>query len=142
MKQLLILLTLLFSPVCFGFDSSNVGVYAIVHKTGEVTNFVFYVSEQSGKWDIEQRKISGEWESVACENDCILNISSTADIEKFIPQDVLAKQKFECIQNTAFAFCHYQLIENTQRAGYVMIALVTQRPTPIPLKKVGQIKPA
>lgn len=83
-----------------------------------------------------QRRDNGTWKNVTCERDCILHISAKSEINNFVPQDVLANYTYECIHNSAFAFCAYGPTGNINKDNYVLIALVTKRPTPVYLKKL------
>ena len=136
MRYFAILIMCFTAAVSFAFETSNAGMYAVVHKDGYVTNFHFSVSQQSGTWNIQQRLNNGQWKNVTCERDCILKVSSESEIENFIPQDIRARQKYECIHNSAFAFCAYSPVDDMTRRGYALIALVTKKPIPIRLKKI------
>lgn len=138
LKQIfLVLVAMLLAARANAFDDSNVGTYALIHKDGHVTDSVFFVSKANGAWQLEQRNKNGDWSNVTCERDCVLSISRESDIERFIPSHVRQQSDFQCIHNSAFAFCKYVTRADAKKGGFTLIALVTKTPTPIFLKKLS-----
>jgi hypothetical protein len=131
---------LVLSAAASALDSSDVGTYAVVHRDGHVTNFTFFVSSSKGSWDVEQQNPDGSWNNVTCEHDCLLRESTSQDIKRFFPSSTLAHLSPSCVNNTAFAFCNYTAQASSQEKGYIFIALVTPKPTPMRLKKLSNIR--
>ncbi len=121
----------------YALDSSDVGTYAVVHRDGHVTNFTFYASVSATKWNIEQKVPNGSWSNVTCETDCILRESNPKAIRRFFPASVLKDIEPNCVHNSAFAFCNFTHTSRPGSKGYVMVALVTQQPTPVRLRKLS-----
>ncbi len=117
-------------------DKSDAGNYAVIHRDGHVTDFTFFVSLTSDKWNVEQRQPDGSWSSVTCTRDCILHESKAQDIARFFPANALKEITPSCVHNTAFAFCSYTLRAHPESKGYTFIALVTPQPTPLRLKRL------
>lgn len=125
------------SVTAAALDTSDVGTYAVVHRDGHGTDFVFFASLTGTIWNVEQRKPNGTWSSVTCERDCILRNSQQQDIARFFPANVLTAATPSCVHNTAFAFCNYTLRSQPTSKGHVLIALVTPQPTPMQLRKLS-----
>ena len=135
MRIILTILLFLVVKLSYGFDVSNSGYFAIVHKDGHVTKKIFRVSKKNNKWSLEDKKRDGTWQDVTCEQDCILSVSTNQDIERFMggkpPKGITA----ECIHNSAFAFCSLSKTGMKNRK-YLLVALVTKSPIPIKLKRL------
>lgn len=122
------------------FDQKHAGTYALIHKDGHTTDFLFHASVTNGAWKIEQKNQDGTWSSVTCESTCQLVDSSSQDVSRFFPGSAQKKYQKECIHNSAFAFCHYVPRNDPNQMGYVIIDLVTGKYIPMWLKKVGPTK--
>jgi len=124
----LAVIALITSPLtAFAFDQRDVGVYAIVHVDGHVTDKLFRVLHPNGGWRVEDKRPDGSWEDVTCEAECILVESSAADVERFLgkaPKGVRA----ECIYNNAFAICRATDETKPSVRQYLFVALTEQRP--------------
>ena len=138
MIHLLCLAFLLCLPAsAFALDSSDIGTYAIIHRDGHVTDFTFFVSLTASQWNVEQKNPNGSWSNVTCERDCILRASEKTDISRFFPANILKDVAPSCVHNSAFAFCSFASRSRSENRSYVLIALVTQQPTPVWLKKLS-----
>jgi hypothetical protein len=135
-----LLCTLLFlgiSASASALDATDVGTYALIHRDGHVTDFIFFVSLTGSSWNVEQKKPDGSWSNVTCEADCILRASEQKDIEHFFPPDALVEISPSCVHNTAFAFCAYTARSRPKTKNHVLIVLVMPQPTPVWLKKLS-----
>jgi hypothetical protein len=139
LRRNFLVLSLAFSLLptqAMALEATDAGSYAVIHRDGHVTDFVFRVVRTANTWNVEQRKPDGSWQNVTCERDCILRASSWTDIERFFPANLLAEMKPSCMHNTAFAFCNYSLVKQPGKGGHIFIALVTPSPIPLKLKKL------
>lgn len=136
-RYILFCLLSLIAQSALALDISDTGTYAVVHKDGHITNFIFFVSSRNGVWNIEQKDQSGSWKNVTCHRDCQLRISTPQHFQRFFPAQVLEKIEPSCIHNSAFAFCGYSIKNRPDNKKYVLIALVTGQPTPVHIKKIA-----
>jgi len=125
------------STVAAALEPSDAGSYAVIHRDGHVTDFLFFVSVVDGNWRIERRNPDGRWNNVTCEEECKLNPSTAKDLVRFFPPQVLSAIVPSCVHNMAFAFCTYAPRTNPEDRRQVVVALVTPTPTPVHLKKVS-----
>ena len=130
-----VLATFLASSPVLALDQSDVGVYAIVHVDGHVTNKLFRVLHSSGSWKVEDKKPDGSWEDVTCEAECVLAESSGADVERFLGKAPSGAHA-ECVNNTAFAICRTTDQAKPGARQYLFVAL--KQPQPIVLQLAPQ----
>jgi len=133
-----ILFVLGISATASALDATDAGTYALIHRDGHVTDFIFFVSLTGNTWNVEEKKPDGSWSSVTCEEDCILRESDQNDIARFFFfYGVLAKVAPSCVHNTAFAFCAYTPRAHPETKSHVLMILITPQPTPLRLKKLS-----
>lgn len=130
-----LLLALAISPA-IALEQSAAGTYAIVHSDGHITDRLFRVTSLSGRWKLEDKKADGTWSDVTCQRDCELQASAAEHIQRIFTPAELAKITPDCVHNMAFAFCAYTVKTNPGAVGYVLMALVRDKPTPIRLARV------
>ena len=123
----LVVVAFLMAPAAVALDQSDVGVYAIVHVDGHVTNKLFRVLHPNGGWKVEDKRPDGSWEDVTCEAQCILVESSAADVERFLGKAPKGARA-ECIHNSAFAICRATNKAKPSTRQYLFVALTEQRP--------------
>ena len=128
---------LLVAPAsALALDQSDVGVYAIVHVDGHVTNKLFRVLHPKGGWKVEDQKPDGSWEDVTCEAECVLVESSAADVERFIGKAPSGTHA-ECIHNISFAICRATDQAKPGARQYLFVALTQQQPIILHLAPQG-----
>ncbi len=133
MRKILTLVLLVFSNVAISQDILETGQFAVVHVDGHVTNKVFRVVSENGKWRVEDKKENGNWEDVTCEIDCILSKSQSDQIIEFFHDKPPENTEIECVHNQAFAFC--TLLANSVKTS-VLVVFTPQDSVHVPLKKL------
>ena len=122
-----VVVAFLMAPVALALDQSDVGVYAIVHVDGHVTNKVFRVLHPDGGWKVEDKRPDDSWEDVTCEAQCVLVESSPADVEHFLGKAPKGAHA-DCIHNTAFAICRATDEAKPSARQYLFVALTQEQP--------------
>ncbi len=115
-------------------DQSDTGNYAVLHQDGRLTDFTFFVSQNQGRWNIQQRQTDGNWIDVTCPNGCLLEESHPADLARIFPQNILQESLPTCLHNQAFAFCRRDSLLAPGEREYILVALMMPRPIQIQLK--------
>ena len=134
MRKILTLVLLIFSNLAISQDVLEAGQFAVVHVDGHVTNKVFRVVSEKGRWRVEDQKENGNWEDVTCEINCILSKSHSDQVIEFFHNKLPENTEIECVHNQAFAFC--TLLANSVKTS-VLVAFTPKAPIHLPLKKLG-----
>lgn len=135
--QSLLSLAVLLPFPSVALDESAAGLYAIIHRDGNVTQKIFRVRYAGTAWHLEDKKADGTWQDVTCEEDCVLEESTSAEVETFlgpVPKGTAA----ECVNNKAFAFCRMSRANRTGESNHILVALVTGKPIPIRLARLPE----
>jgi len=138
MKHLFTLITLLcLSCQVHALDQTDSGNYAVVHRDGHITDFTFFVANNAGQWNVEQRQPDGTWASATCSRNCMLHESQDKDLARFFSTDELEKTHPSCVHNFAFAFCRQDSLFHPGEKEYSLVALMMMtRPIQIQLKRL------
>jgi hypothetical protein len=123
---------LLVSGNALALDKGDEGVFALVHKDGQVTRKIARLSQSDGRWHLEDRKPDGSWEHVTCEDSCALVETLPEQVSQFLRGTSLDGQAMECVHDQAFAFCRSGVAADAR--AYHMLAFADG--TVIPLKWV------
>jgi hypothetical protein len=133
---------LLLALVSFGpsvhaveLSPNDAGVYAVVGRDGQPTSVLYRFSFEAGTWRAEGKDESGAWRSINCDSGCQYVASDKAQSQAYLPPAMRQTYVMVCVQNVAQAFCKYVGKANPSQGGYVVIALVTNPPTPIFLRR-------
>jgi len=113
-----------------------VGTYAVLDKNRVPNGFYYRLSKVEGKWVMEgKRPTAPGWENISCEVGCEYRQLSDAEARSLFPPDWQTNMEFSCIRNMAQAFCRYNAANDQTKDGYIVVALVTGRPTPIFIRR-------
>ncbi len=112
------------------------GVFAVIGRDGKPGSLLYRFTYKMGKWMAEGKDGDAMWKDISCETGCEYKESSAMQAKSYLPQQMREKFSISCIQNQAQAFCKYVDLSNSSKGGYVVIALVTSPPTPIPVQRV------
>jgi hypothetical protein len=113
----------------FALDKADEGVYALVHRDGQITQKIARLSHSDGRWRLEDRKPDGSWEDVTCESACTLEETSQAHVTGFLHATSLDGLAMECVHDQAFAFCRSGTAPASR--AYHMLAFVDGRVIPL-----------
>ena len=117
----------------------DVATYVMIGKNGQPTKMQIRLSQSKGTWVMEGREAPGEWKSISCDKGCEYRTLTKDEEDKCLaafPKSMLEKFDVACIQNMASAFCRFTKKDDPEKGGYVLIALVTGKPTPIQLQRL------
>ena len=117
-------------------NDEDSGVYVILKRDGTSGDLFYRISKGLSGWQAEGRSSKDEWQSISCEQGCQYLSSSQVSIESWFPPDWRANNEIGCINNKANAFCRFSAKGEPGKGGYVMIALVTEVPTPMFFKRL------
>ncbi|MBX7133826.1 MAG: hypothetical protein K1X67_14225 [Fimbriimonadaceae bacterium] len=139
MKKLLVLVTAASLPLfatAGELPEAAVGTYAVLDKNRAPNGFYYRLSKVDGKWVMEgKRPTAANWENISCEVGCEYRQLSESEARSLFPADWQANMEFSCIRNMAQAFCRYSAANDQTKEGYIVVALVTGRPTPIFIRR-------
>lgn len=114
----------------------DAGTYTVLGKNGAPSTAAYRFTMPAGKWVAEGKIGEEPWKNISCDAGCEYRVSSAAEAESYLPATARQNFKIACIQNMAQAFCRYTSNTNPSHIGYVVMALVTSPPTPIPLRRM------
>lgn len=121
-----------------GITESDAGTYEWLNAKGQGSGVLFRLIKQAdGAWAAEGKLPNRDWESVGCGAGCTYRTTTSEEVISYFPQRWLEQANIECIQNRAQAFCRYDSKSAPPSTGYLILALVTGKPTPIKLKRVN-----
>lgn len=139
---------LFFAFICFSLPlaaaeiaDADIGTYVILDQNRAPTDIFYRLSKNANQWAMEGKNAEGEWTVIHCETGCEYRPSTEAEIQAYFPADWVEKAEIACIQNIAQAFCRYAAKSDLSRGGHIIIALVTEKPTPIYIKRVQNQTP-
>lgn len=143
MRQLrlaaLFLLCPLLANAAEPISDRDVGTYEITRADGQSTAMQMRLSKAGGGWLMEGRKGEEPWKDISCGEACALRTSADAETAAFLaafPAGMQQDMDIACIQNTASAFCRLTRKSDPKKAWYAMVALVTGKPIPVPLRRL------
>jgi hypothetical protein len=151
MRKLLLSLMVCLTPACVTaseISSFDVGTYALTKSDGQPIGMEMRLSRFQGKWMMEGKdaESTAPWKNISCDSGCEYRVTSAAERATYLAAFGAETQgQFDlwCIQNMANAFCRITNKNDSSKGGYVLVALVTGRPTPISLKRLTRpVKPA
>jgi hypothetical protein len=116
-------------------SASDAGVYVIVGKDGKLVDTFYRLTLTNGAWRAEGREGQGTWKNISCDQGCEYKTSTSLQADAYLPPQMKQGFTMACIQNMAQAFCKYTNKSNSAQSGYVVMALVTSPPTPIPVQR-------
>ena len=133
----LLLALVSFSPFvhAVALSPNDAGVYVVMGRDGQPTSLLYRFSFEAGTWRAEGKDEPGAWRSISCDSGCQYVASDKAQAQAYLPPAMRQTHLLACVQNVAQAFCKYVNKSNPSQGGYVVIALVTNPPTPILLRR-------
>lgn len=141
MSKLLITLVLLVPLIAVAGEISDfdVATYALITKDGQPSGMQIRLSRAHGKWIMEGKESRAPWKIISCDTGCDYRKSTHVEQEAYLssfPADMPKQFDISCIQNEANAFCKLTMKNNTSKGGYVLVALVTEKPIPMSLQRL------
>lgn len=121
-------------------NSTDVGVYSVVHVDGHVTDKKFRLLRSERGWSVEEERPDGTWEDITCMPGCAMVESSLSDVERFLGHEAL-DEAGECIHNQAFAFCRVTSKALPAQRNYLFVALTQKKPIALRLARIEQKNP-
>lgn len=115
---------------------NDAGVYVILKPDRTPSDLLYRLSKSVTGWQAEGKQSNGEWKTISCEQGCQFSSSSETDIAVWFPPDWRANTDIACIRNEANAFCRFSAKGEPEKVGYVMIALVSETPIPVFLRRM------
>jgi hypothetical protein len=140
MKKLLVFATIAFSAIAAAagpISTYDTGTFVILGKDRAPTNMFYRLSQNKNNWRMEGKEPGGTWKDISCDRGCGYKATSPAEAASYLPAAMSEKYDIVCIKNVAQAFCRYTLTSEPKQGGYVVVALVTGRPTPILVQRVA-----
>jgi hypothetical protein len=138
MRRLLLLLSALSLPLCAAsaeLDAADSGIYVVVGRDGQLSALSYRFFLEQGSWRAEGKDGQGPWKSLSCDRGCDYVNATPEQAESYLPSAMRQRFSIACIQNAAQAFCRYAERANPSQGGYVVLALVTDPPTPILVRR-------
>jgi hypothetical protein len=117
-------------------SQSDTGTYVQLGKDQLPTGLYYRLSQNNGKWLMEGKLPGGSWKDITCDSGCEYRKTTDTEVLSYFPPDWIANSNIACIQNIAQAFCRFSPKNEPNKAGYVIIALVTGKPIPMFIKRV------
>ena len=118
-------------------SDADAGTYEWLGPNQAPTGVLFKLSRSGDNWVAVGKLPHKDWTAVSCGTGCEYVDSTDEQIRGYFPPRALASTDIACIQNIAQAFCRLQSKSAPERVGHVMVALVTGRPIPVLLRRVG-----
>lgn len=118
-------------------SDADAGTYEWLGRDKAPTGVFFKLSRSGDKWVAVGKLPHKDWTDVSCGAGCEYVDSTDEQIQGYFPAGVLASTDIACIRNVAQAFCRLQPKSAPERVGHVVVALVTGRPIPVLLRRVG-----
>ena len=81
------------------------------------------------------------WHNISCDAGCQYTTSDEASIGRYLaalPASMQSRYDMACIENSANAFCRITMKSNPAKGGYLMVLLVSGRPTPASLTRLSR----
>lgn len=116
---------------------ADAGTYEWLGQNQAPTGVLFKLWRSDDKWVAVGKLPGKDWTDISCDAGCGYVDSTAEEIRAYFPPRVLASTDVACIQNTAQAFCRLQSKSAPERISHAIVALVTGRPIPILLRRVG-----
>ena len=111
-------------------DAHDQGLYMLVHRDGHlVKNQINKLQLDGTQWNLYKRQPDGSWESVTCEEACLLKESTPDEIGSFTAGTEIFGADLACVHDTAFAFCRETKQDKTR--AYYLVAFVNGGSVPI-----------
>lgn len=140
MKQLIFFIMSIFltlPTIAREISISDTGIYTILDKNLKSIDRYYRLSYRNGKWIMEGKEPNKNWKNVSCEESCQYRKSNLLETQSYFPNTMFHHYDIACIQNIAHAFCRYTLKNQPHQGAYVSVALVTEQPILIFLKRVS-----
>ena len=142
MRKLVLFLTLLLAAapaLAQPVSTADEGVYVVVSRSGTPAGVYFHLYRRQGIWVMDARHAGQRWINISCDPGCRYHRSTPAEIDKYIPPDLLARNDVGCIQNAAQAFCRFNPKGRPEQARHIIISLVsiTGEPAPLFLRRLS-----
>lgn len=116
-------------PSAYALDTKDQGDYVLVDIYGKPTTMQMRFKLQGSQWIMDGRKGNGAWQHVCSgTGECRLVHSSAhkvAQYQSYLPNK-WANYSFECIENTAFAFCRATQTTQPSQRNYFWFPLMPQ----------------
>ena len=116
-------------------NASDAGVFVVTGRDSQPTSLSYRFTLERGVWHAEGRDGQGPWKDLSCDRGCEYVIATSAKSETYLPAAMKQRYTMACIENAAQAFCKYADKKNSSHGGYVVMALVTNPPTPILVRR-------
>ena len=124
LRAVITVLLLCASSCVAALDEKDLGIYLVVHSSGNVTSEAFRVFQDNEGWQMQARQSDGSWKDVVCGNErCTLRVTSPEQIRKMFDAKALSQIAPDCVNSRSFAFCRYTLLNNPQSGGYLWLAI-------------------
>jgi hypothetical protein len=119
----------------------DVGTYALTRSDGQPIGMEMRLSRPKGKWMMEGRETTSTevWKNISCDSGCEYRVTSSSERDGYLatfPPETQKQFNMSCIQNIAGAFCRLWNKTDASKVGYVLVALVTGKPTALSLKRL------
>jgi hypothetical protein len=142
MRKLLWVTALILAPALShsaDLTAADAATDALLGQGGRPTGMQIRVTRNQGAWAMDGKTPEGSWKSLACDQGCELRPSTPQEAQTYLaalPPTLQQEAHIACIQNMAGAFCRLMKHSDRTKAAYVYVALVTGRPTPMPMKRL------
>lgn len=102
----------------------------LVHRDGHlVKDHIDKLQLDGTQWNVYKRHPDGSWESVTCEEACLLKESTQEEIMSFTAGTEIFGFNLACVHDSAFAFCREAKEDKTR--AYYLVAFVNGSSIPI-----------
>ncbi|MDK4681112.1 hypothetical protein QDY71_07460 [Kingella negevensis] len=139
---LLIILVLFLAPNAHAFNSNNSGIFTLLDAKFKPTKMQMRYRLAGKQWHAETRVGKQTWQTLCRRSSgCLLRVSSNSEVSRFkrsLPQ-AWRKQSFDCIHNSAFAFCKTNDVKKPKQLAYWWFALKPNIHA-LPLRRVEYIE--
>jgi hypothetical protein len=148
-NRLILLAACLFPVFAAASEISDfdIGTYALTKSDGNPTGMEMRLSRSKGNWMMEGKETASteSWKSISCASGCEYRLTSNSERDLYLATFPVEMQKqfdMSCIQNMANAFCRLTNKNDPSKGGYVLVALVTGKPTAVSLKRLTSPSPS
>ena len=148
-KLLLLTIVVLIPFVTHAEEISDfdIATYSLIKKDGRSTGMLMRLSKVSDKWVMEgkEKGSNSPWKNISCDTGCEYKASTKIEHKTYLALFPTITQKqfnISCIQNIASAFCRLTKKDNPSKGGYTLIALVTEKPVPLSLRRLTKPYPS
>ena len=127
------------SALAVEINVTDIGTFELMDVNMKPTGFFYRLSlDKEGNWAMDGKKPGQKWENISFNPGCEYRRTTIEEMQAYFPQSWLTNADVACIQNIAQAFCRFSPKNEPTRIHHLVIALVTEKPSPLFLRRALQ----